>query len=288
MTKPSTLTIGQAFYSLKDSLAGIYDAREAAAIAHELLEHLTGLSRLDRIRDKDEFLREDQQLQLEEARKRLQGGEPLQYVTGQQWFCGNVFQVNPAVLIPRPETEELVQWIAEDWKGQAPRLLDIGSGSGCISVSLKLLLGKAEVTGCDISPEALEVAGINAASLGAQVDLILLDFLNETNWSQLGQIDVVVSNPPYIPLTEKESLAPNVRDHEPAMALFVPHEDALVFYRLITRFGLKHLLPGGAVYCELHRDNAEATATLFRQSGYGQVELKTDMHGNPRMLRARM
>lgn len=281
------LTIGAAFYVLKQELERIYDASEAAAIAHEVLEYITGLGKLQRISAKDEQLTMEQLELFNNARSRLMTGEPLQYVTGIQWFMGKPFQVNKHVLIPRPETEELVQWIADEHKTKTGiSILDIGTGSGCIPISLKLKLSHALVTSCDISTDALTIAQSNARKLEADVQFVELDFLHETQWAHLKKFDVIVSNPPYIPKSEEASLDKNVRDFEPGMALFVPDNDALLFYRKIAMFGKTHLKPEGAIYCELHRDYAKATQVMFEQMGYASVVLKKDMHGNDRMLKA--
>ncbi len=282
------LSFNHAFYRLKERLERIYDAQEASAIAHLVLEKSTGLSRLDRIVQKERLLDEEQYRELEEMELRLLNGEPVQYVIGTQWFLGRSFQVNEHVLIPRPETEELVQWVAEDWKGRVNvTILDIGTGTGCIPVSLSLMLPGAKLTGIDISEEAIQVATENARRLGAAgVVFKQLDFLSQDYWQGLEQFDVIVSNPPYIPASEKLTLDRNVRDFEPGLALFVPDVDALLFYRHIGQFAQTNLRPGGAVYCEVHRDYAMATKELFEQIGFSSVALRKDMHGNDRMIKA--
>ena len=281
-----TYSLQDAFYKLKDDLSSVYDASEATAIAHTVLEHITGLNKLQRLGDKNTLLSRQQQLMYEEMKARLMAGEPLQYVTGVQWFLGHPFLVDKSVLIPRPETEELVEWIVTEWKDSLPaRMLDVGTGSGCIPISLKLQMPKVEITSCDISKEALETAAKNAASLNADITLLNLDFLQKENWPSLAAFNVIVSNPPYIPEIERETLDKNVRDFEPSMALFVPDNDALLFYRVLAEFGKAHLNTGGAVYCELHKDYAQDCQRMFESKGY-TVILKTDMHGNERMLKA--
>lgn len=276
-----------AFQTLKKELTKLYDEGEAAAIAHEVMEHLTGYNKLQRLAEKERLFNEQQQSAFDEAQSRLLKGEPLQYITGVQWFLGQPFQVSKDVLIPRPETEELVTWIAEDLMGHANiSILDIGTGSGCISVSLKLLLPSANITSCDVSSTALAMAKKNAKALQAEVSFLQLDFLNQSNWQQLQRYNVIVSNPPYIPLSEQESLDKNVREFEPATALFVPDNDPLIFYRCIAAFGKSHLHDGGAIYCELHKDYAAETKQLFQKMGYTDTTLRKDMHGNMRMLKA--
>jgi release factor glutamine methyltransferase len=277
--------MGGAFYQLKERLHGLYDDGEASAIAHAALEHLTGQGRLQRLTRKDEPLDAKGMEQFAAMEEALLKGTPLQYVTGAALFLGRRFAVNSAVLIPRPETEELVQWIAA---GEQPRsLIDIGTGSGCIAISLKLALPRASVQALDLSAEALRVAQENARLLQAAVRFEAMDFLDAAARDALPAFEVIVSNPPYIPITERGALHPNVRDHEPAAALFVPGDDALQFYRAIADFGLTHLAAAGSIYCELHRDYADAAATLFNGYGYNEVEVRDDMHGAPRMLRAR-
>lgn len=279
------LSHNDAFYSLKNDLQAIYDPQESAAIAHELLLHLTGKDRSQRLLEKDIILSHSEQHAYDIMKADLLKGKPLQYVTGIAWFLGRPYTVNENVLIPRPETEELVQWIAEDHKGQLVSILDIGAGSGCISVSLSRSLPGAEVSACDISNAALKVASKNAHALDARVSFYELDILDKQKWAELPAFDIIVSNPPYIPLSEKDQLAPNVRDHEPATALFVPNDDVLIFYKAIAGFGKTHLKDGGSIYCELHRDLYLRTESVFKEAGYKNVRLKRDIHGNWRMLK---
>jgi release factor glutamine methyltransferase len=283
------LSYGSAFYGLKELLQQGYDANEAAAISHTFMEYLTGLGKLDRLDKKDERLTPHQQEVYENKTKELAAGKPVQYVTGTAWFMGREFYVNEHVLIPRPETEELVEWIVEGVKNQKlniKNILDIGTGSGCIPISLKLAVPEAEVTTCDVSADALATAKVNAGKLGAEVALLKLDFLDTAGHNKLGMYDVIVSNPPYIPAAEQERLDRNVRDFEPGIALFVPDDDALVFYRAIADFGKTHLSRNGCIYCELDAAHAEDCKILFEQMGYNDVQIKKDMHGNWRMLKA--
>lgn len=282
------LTVGTAFYQLKNDLQPLYDEREAAAIAHIVMEHITGMSKLQRLGHKDDVLSHNGLAEFEAALHKLRHGTPVQHITGKAWFAGNEFIVNEHVLIPRPETEELVQWVvAENSSKPHLSILDVGSGSGCIPISLKLQLPQASITSCDVSAEALEVATKNAALLTANVNFIQLDFLDERLHTGLGIYHIIVSNPPYIPISEIDKLHENVREHEPHLALFVPNDDALVFYRAIARFGLSHLADGGSIYCELDADHARQTKELFEQLGYQHVVLRKDIHGNYRMLHAR-
>lgn len=280
------LTYATAFVDLSTMLQSFYDNREAAAIAHDVLEHVTHTTRLQRITEKDTVLTVEQQDRFDKIKTLLQKGMPLQYALGKAWFMGKEFHVNENVLIPRPETEELVSWIEQDYADKQCAILDIGSGSGSIPVMLSLLINKADVTSVDVSMAALEVAKTNTDSLEATVKFMNFDFLDQAQWGRLGEYDVIVSNPPYIPEAERETLHTNVRDFEPGQALFVPSDDALLFYRNIAAFGLTNLAKGGAIYCELHVDYAIQTQELFLKMGYATAEVREDMHGNLRMLKA--
>jgi release factor glutamine methyltransferase len=291
------LNYNQAFYQLKDQLQPLYDEQDAAAIAHLFLEFVTGLSKMDRLMKKDTALTKRQQGIFDEKSKDLLKGKPIQYVTNSAWFMGREFVVNEHVLIPRPETEELVQWIIDDQKDkEKPRVADIGSGSGCIGISLSRLLNHAVVTCVDISTEALDVLQTNVQWVLTEAEkrnnadnirLLELDFLNENiRNSELGRFDIIVSNPPYIPYSNKETLHDNVTKYEPSIALFVPDNDALVFYKAIASFGKGHLKQEGAVYCEMDAAHAEQTKAVFEAAGYTAVEIRKDMHGNWRMLKA--
>jgi len=292
------MTYGQAFYDLRQRLQPLYDEREAATLAHEILYFVTGLDKTQRLLHKEKSFNTGQQEQYDKAASELIKGKPLQYITGAAWFLGRGFHVNEYVLIPRPETEELVHWIITDhrqgnsdnqgwFSSSQSHILDIGTGSGCIPVSLKLALPEATVAACDISSDALAVASRNAEVLHAAVDFHRLDFLNPAEYQSLRHYDIIVSNPPYIPAAEKEKLHTNVRDHEPGLALFVPNDDALVFYRAIAAFGSQHLNTNGYIYCELDAGHAQECKELFEQSGYSDVLLRKDMSDNWRMLRAR-
>lgn len=279
------LNIGQAYFHTKNQLIAVYNEREAAAIAHDVLEEITGLNRMDRLMQKDQLLSEKQNHQLNEMVTDLKRGKPLQYVLGYGWFMGRKYLVSSAVLIPRPETEELVDWIIQDAsKTSIINLLDVGTGSGCIPVSLQLALPQAKIVSVDVSGDALEIARKNGGDLN--IDFRNIDFLDEGRWPPLGNYQVIVSNPPYIPEAEKEQLHINVRNFEPSLALFVPDNDPFLFYKALAKFGGTHLQPGGAIYCELESSLGERCVEIFKTYGYGKVELRKDMHGNFRMLKA--
>lgn len=280
------ISIQEAFYQLKNQLTSIYEESEAVAISHEWLQYLTGMSRVERLLNKDLQLSTEQLQQHLQAQEQLVKGEPIQYVIGSCWFMDAVYQVTNQVLIPRPETEELVQWVIKDWKQQpAFSIIDIGTGSGCIPISLKRYLPQAHVSSIDISEGALQIATKNAEALNTTIEFIHLDFLNETTWVDLGRFNIIISNPPYIPYSEKQAIPINVVAHEPHLALFVPDDDGLVFYRKIALFARKHLLPSGCVYLEIHQDFAKATQQLLLQY-FKEVTLLKDMNSNDRMIKA--
>ena len=279
-------TYSSAFYALKEQLTPLYDEREAAAIAHEVMLHLTKLDKVQRLMEKSKEFTTEQESQFSQALHDLLKGRPLQYITGSAWFMNREYLVNESVLIPRPETEELVQWIIDDNRNSAIAIFDIGTGSGCIPISLKLELSSATITSCDISEAALETAAANARNLNADIHFIGMDILNTEQQSITGVYDIIVSNPPYIPVSEKVNMHTNVKDHEPEVALFVPNDDALLFYRAIAQYGKTHLVLNGYIYCELESNHGQETKALFELMGYKNVELRKDMHGNCRMLKA--
>lgn len=282
------ITYGAAYYDLKASLQPLYDEGEATAIAHAMLEHITGESKLQRLVNKDVEFSAEQETTYNTVKEQLGNAVPLQYIMGKTWFMGREFMVNNSVLIPRPETEELVEWVTKDNADTKPSILDIGTGSGCIAVSLKLELPESTVTACDVSSGALLVARINASNLNANVEVTHVDFTNPEQVESLGVFDIIASNPPYIPFTQKESLHANVVEHEPHVALFVPGDEPLLFYKIIADFGKTHLTDNGLIYCELDRDYALQTKEMFETKGYTDVEIRKDLAGNTRMLKARL
>lgn len=223
----------------------------------------------------------------EAIRSKLISGVPIQYVLHESWFDGNAFYVDESVLIPRPETEELLDWIKKDLtRNSTPnQILEIGTGSGILAVSLKKAFPHASVLAIDVDERALRIAQKNAQELEAQIAFLKLDFTDEQTWDQLPNCDLLVSNPPYIPLSEKRFLPDHVVLHEPHLALFTPTEDPLLFYRLIATYGRNKLSASGRIYVELHEEQFQPTQTLFEQLGYW-VTIRTDMQGKKRMLRA--
>jgi len=273
-----------AFHQLRQQLSSIYDDSEAAAIAKEILLDITGINYSQGLLQRT-ALDKGIKMAIDKMSTALLTGKPLQYVLGYAWFMNRKFRVDEHTLIPRPETEELVDWIITDYRtyNNPFSILDIGTGSGCIPVSLQLALTNAAVSSCDISRGALDLAAANALTLGAAVQFIQSAFLKET--APLGIYDIIVSNPPYIPAGERAEMHINVKNFEPATALFVPDNDPQLFYKAIAAFGQTHLAAGGSIYCELHKDYAEDSRDLFINEGY-TVTLKKDMNGHWRMLKA--
>ncbi len=286
------MTIQLAQQNLASMLVTLYDQREANTIADWVMERLTGERRIDRLLAKDQLLTTEQLAQLSNFSQQLVQHRPVQYVLGEAWFAGMRFYVNENTLIPRPETEELVELVVGHTEPgvcppgrQVKHILDIGTGSGCIPIALKKKLPLASITSIDVSEGALQVARHNADTLDADIQLLQVDFLDESRWGSLPMFDMIVSNPPYIRQSEKKSMAKHVLGFEPALALFVPDNDALLFYRKIAAFGKTHLGPGGMVFMEINEALGEDVATLFKQEGY-QTELRKDLQGKDRMLRA--
>lgn len=271
-------------------LAQVYDEGEAKAIARMVYEVRFNLTLSDLFIGKDTQLSANDQAELAEITQRLEQQEPVQYVLGQADFCGRTFLVNQHVLIPRPETEELCRWIISEFRDESLEfrdcsILDIGTGSGCIAITLAADLPKAEVTAWDISGEALQVARENAKRLHFNVIFELADALNtpldHERW------DVIVSNPPYICNKERARIEANVLDHEPQTALFVPDDSPLLFYSAIAQYGLTALKTGGRLYFEINPLYAQELAEMLSMMSYHDIEIKNDTYGKQRMIRAR-
>ena len=273
-------------HEIRDALKGYYPDSEALALAKMLLVEVFGFSTLELYGGKDKEFSEKHRSVLAEMIRRLQKNEPIQYIIGIESFCGLTFEVDPNVLIPRPETQELVSWIVEECqKEEAIRILDIGTGSGCIPVSLAKQLPRAEVESWDISEGALEVASRNCERNEVKVLLRRKDVLNAAPEGVF--YDVIVSNPPYIADREKVDMEANVLDWEPSLALFVPDDDPLLFYRKIAQLGCEMLKEGGSLYFEINRAYGQETSLMLSELGYNQIELKKDSWGNDRMIKAK-
>lgn len=264
-------------------LQAVYGKGEARAIYMLVMEKAFGLSATDVLLGKDKELSPHDNRELENIVARLLRNEPVQYVLGEADFMGRAFGVEPGVLIPRPETEDLVELAAAGCKAPC-RMLDIGTGSGCIAVSLAL--AGHTVTAMDISPDALRIAAANAARLGAEVTFVREDILHPSPTPAVW--DAVVSNPPYIRRCEAAGMEANVLDHEPHLALFVPDADPLLFYRAIAVFAAAHLAPGGRIYLECNRAFATDVAGVLAGNGFVGTCVADDRYGNPRFAMGRL
>lgn len=274
--------------SLFDSLVGQlkgYRPEEARAIVFLLLEHYLLLRRTDVVAGKP-VPTNPPQPDWDELIRRLNSHEPVQHLIGTTEFCGLEFQVSPAVLIPRPETEELIRLIVRDYAETTGELniIDIGTGSGCIAVTLARFLPQASVVAWDLSPEALEVAKLNARTLLAEVEFDQRDILNVGEEKR--RFECVVSNPPYVTLSEAEHMETNVLRYEPHLALFVEDQDPLLFYKAVADFGQQHLNVGGACFVEINERFGPQTQQVFEERNYHNVQIFKDIHGKERFVKA--
>ena len=280
------------YQELWHQLAPVYGEGEAKAMARLVFEVRFGLTLSDICIGKDTQLSADSQAELAEILRRLLCHEPVQYVLGVADFCGRQFLVTPSVLIPRPETEELCQWVTASEmtegnnRSESLRILDVGTGSGCIAITLAAELPEAKVTAWDISEDALLVACENALLNGVTVDFELQDVLLATAAAQQTK-DIIISNPPYICNKERATMEANVLEHEPHHALFVPDDDPLLFYRAIAKLGQQMLSYGGWLYFEVNPLFAAQLARLLSAMSYYDIEIKEDQFGKQRMIRAR-
>ncbi|HSN08638.1 MAG TPA: peptide chain release factor N(5)-glutamine methyltransferase [Hanamia sp.] len=285
------MTTEKAYIDFVKSLKSVYEDREANNIADWVFEKVTGSKRLERRLNHNNQMEEVYFTQLQNYLQELLQHKPVQYVLHEAWFYKMKFFVNENVLIPRPETEELVEWIVNDaneslsLQSKPTNIIDIGTGSGCIAISLKKELTDATISAIDVSEKALHVAKKNAEELVAQIIFFQIDFLNEKEWNTLKKFDIIVSNPPYIPVKEKEKLAKNVTAHEPSLALFVENNDPYIFYKKIAEFSKTHLESNGKIYVEVHEDFAKEVKTIFVNAGF-EAEIKKDIYGKERMIKA--
>jgi release factor glutamine methyltransferase len=283
------MTIQEARYDLQNALTPQYGEGEAASMCRYVFDDFFALKTNDVSQESifQSFLLDD----YFSLKKRLLGGEPVQYVVGFAWFYGLKFKVNPSVLIPRPETEELIYWILETIKKESlssVSILDIGTGSGCIPVTLKVKNNNLNVSSVDVSESALITASRNAFRNNVDIDFKCLNILDKTQQIQLGQFDIIVSNPPYIPQKEKILMHKNVLDFEPHLALFVENDNALIFYESIADFAQKHLNTEGYLFFECNEYNAQDVKTMLEKRQFRDIVLTQDMSGKDRMIRAKI
>ena len=308
LTSPLSLrmTINEGYHFVCEALYNIYERREAENIAAMVIEKITGLQKMDRSLNKNKFLPEEQEIRLTHYTQLLLQHRPVQYVLSEAWFYNMLLYVNENVLIPRPETEELVEWAVKDERkrlqgegyklqvtgyrgkaeGERPAILDIGTGSGCIAIAMKKTIPESEVYAIDVSNEALFVAQQNAKTQQTAVQFLQVDFLNTDQRNALPLFDIVVSNPPYIPVKDKKEMHKNVLDHEPHTALFVEDKDPLLFYSAIAAFAEQHLQPNGCIYTEIHETMSEAVKAIFVEKGFAHTVVRKDMQGKDRMIKA--
>ena len=280
-----------------DSLKNSQDEQEIESFFFILTEYLHNLKRVDVALNPDFEISDAAIEKWNVILAQLQQEKPIQYITGEAWFYGLQFEVNENTLIPRPETEELVEWIIESQKSKVKsqkfEILDIGTGTGCIPISLKANLPHVNVSAIDVSEKALEVARRNAVSNKVEINFIQTNILEVEDLSQLQtpnfqlptSFDIIVSNPPYVRNLEKQEIKKNVLDYEPHLALFVEDTDALLFYRKIAQLALKNLAPNGLLFFEINQYLGKETVELLENLGFKNIELKKDMYGNDRMIR---
>lgn len=300
------MNLQQAQQEMLSRLHTLYDDREAATITDWVMEKITGWKKIDRIIHKHMSLSQEGVKLFHQYAKELESHRPVQYVLQEAWFSGLKFFVDEQVLIPRPETEELVEWVVTTLTNepgptkmpgntvisrpvssiQTSAILDVGTGSGCIAIALKRQLPDTRVYACDLSSGALAIAQRNAASNQADIHFHQLDFLDSSQWDTLPPVQTLVSNPPYIPIWEKPTMAPHVVGFEPHLALFVEDADPLIFYRALAHFAQKKLSLGGLVFVEVHEGLGNEVVSQFRQAGFHTVVLKKDMQGKDRMVKA--
>jgi len=267
-------------------LDGQYNKNEIKSVQRQLIEHYYQLSPARQIVEKEMRLSESELLKIIYAMKEMKDGRPLQYVVGDTEFCGRNFKVNKNVLIPRPETEELVQWLLECNELPNPAILDVGTGSGCIPITLKSELPEGKISACDVSMNVLKVALSNEKLNQVEIDWYILDVLSSNQPFKENQFDTVISNPPYVLKSEMATMDANVLENEPHLALFVDDEDPLVFYRAIAERSQFWMKPGGNLFFEINEKQGQAVVDLLTEMEYKNIELRKDLSGKDRMVRA--
>lgn len=280
------MTILDGKKQLQDVLKGLYEEREATLMSEMVFEKLTGLARIQQLLEKNKTIENAQMQQLEVWKKELLQHRPIQYVLGESWFMGMPFFVKEGVLIPRPETEELVHWILETMDGKTGNVLDIGTGSGCIAISIAKNNPNLNVSAIDKSLDALEIAKKNSQLLNTSVTFQQRDILSVSENDFAEKWDLIVSNPPYITENERKDMSDNVLEFEPEMALFVPNTDPLLFYRKIAEIATIILHSGGYLFFEINEKFGKETVDLLSLLGFKDIVLKKDLQGKDRMVKA--
>ncbi len=273
---------------VKKELTGIYSKEEIESLTFLIFEKLQGYSRTQFLLAKGEELSKEEFSEIEKVVARLKNHEPIQYILGMTEFYGLPFYTVPEVLIPRPETEELVQWIIQENKSSKPSILDIGTGTGCIAISLQKNIPQSTVLACDISPVCLETTKRNSELNNCDISVFQYDILTQTPEVSFQELDIIVSNPPYVRESEKLQMERNVLDFEPELALFVPDNNPLLFYKRIADFAKTQLKAGGKLYFEINEAFGRECSEMLQQKGFSEVILKNDIHGKNRMVCAKL
>ena len=281
MTTASTLAS-----EMVSSLLALYDKKEAESIMRLVFGEKLGISRMELATNREQLIDKDNIKSINLLVSQLLEGIPVQHLIGFVDFYDLRLRVNKHVLIPRPETEELVKLIIEENKVEGLHILDIGTGSGCIAIALAVHSKNAELTGVDISQKALELAHVNAIANDVTIDLVNLDILNILNWKKLGVFDIIVSNPPYVLESEKSQMHINVLNYEPYQALFVPDHDPLLFYDKISDMALRHLSKNGKLYFEINEAYGNNIKQMLEDKGFKHVEVINDIHNKNRFVRS--
>jgi len=297
------MTLAEAERTFANQLKSLYDEEEAKGLVFYAIHHITGMSKSNFLINKNESISEIDQTALNGILEELKTGRPIQYILGETEFYGLTLKVNPSVLIPRPETEELVDWVVEVWSWEfgvgsgeskirnrefeVRNILDLGTGSGCIAITLKKHLPAAKVYALDISPDALETARHNAALNSVEVEFLEVDILKGAIAKFDTKFSIIVSNPPYVSVSEKQTMHTHVLEHEPHIALFVPENDPLIFYAHIIDFAATHLLSDGLLFFEINENFGEQVCGLLDQKGFSDIVLRKDLQGKDRMIRAK-
>ncbi len=270
--------------SIRKELNGLYSNQEIDSLVALIFEKLRGYSRTQLLLANKEVLSDNERHSILEIVARLKNNEPIQYILGSTEFYGLEFQCVPGVLIPRPETEELVDWIIRENTVSGPTIIDMGTGTGCIAISLQKNLPGSTVFACDISPVCLETATRNAQQNNAAIEVLKYDIINNLPQREFSKFDIVVSNPPYVRKSEKELMEKNVTDFEPELALFVADENPLIFYEKIADFASRNLKNQGKLYFEINEALGDETCNMLAEKGFDNIQLRRDINGKNRMV----
>ncbi|MDD5571752.1 MAG: peptide chain release factor N(5)-glutamine methyltransferase [Bacteroidales bacterium] len=282
----SDLTIQYQFNNLVKALERLYPMIEAESIAYAVIEHVLNYSKFRYAELRQEMFPKNKLEEWNKILTRLLIGEPVQYITGSTQFYGLNFKLTPAVLIPRPETEEMTDLILKENSQNLLKILDIGTGSGCIAVSLKNNRKNWNVSATDISKEVIEIAHENAINNDTKIHFYIDDIFNSNVFKETQRFDIIVSNPPYIPLSEKRNMHKNVTDFEPHIALFVPDENPVKYYKALVDFSNLHLDKKGKIYMEVHESYANEVRKVFIESGFQKTEIIPDINKKPRIVKS--